>query len=221
MADNMRWFKVWTTLLGDYFLEDISLEDVGRFILLGCLIAKKGSKGKYEIESDALCKLLNFAKDEQNFAIIPENFAKDFNVEIEPNDNGTFSVSFKNWTKYQKDSTGYKRLKNWREKQNDNGVDNGNDNGDKTKKKTKTKTKKKTKNKYGEYQNVLLSEDEYESLTEDFKPDGRDGWIKTLDEGIALKGYKYKSHYLAILAWARKEDANQSEDAFDKFNKGG
>ena len=29
--------------------------------------------------------------------------------------------------------------------------------------------------------------------------------IKTLDEGIELKGYKYKSHYLAILKWAEKD----------------
>ena len=143
MADNMRWFKVWTTLLGDYFLEDISLEDVGRFTLLGCLMAKKGSKGKYEIESDALCKLLNFAKDDENFAKIPENFAKNFNVKIERNDNGSYSVSFKNWHKYQKDSTGYKRLVDWRKKQDDN----AHDNGDKKKTKTKTKTKIKTKTK--------------------------------------------------------------------------
>ena len=30
-------------------------------------------------------------------------------------------------------------------------------------------------------------------------------WIKELDEGIERKGYKYKSHYLAILKWDEKE----------------
>jgi hypothetical protein len=30
-------------------------------------------------------------------------------------------------------------------------------------------------------------------------------WIKELDEGIELKGYVYKSHYLAIKRWKNKE----------------
>ncbi len=59
------------------------------------------------------------------------------------------------------------------------------------------------KKKYGEYKNILLTDEEYEKLKT--KTDNREEWIKTLDEGIELKGYKYKSHYLAILKWYARE----------------
>ena len=68
---------------------------------------------------------------------------------------------------------------------------------------------KKTKHKYGEHKNVLLTDDEYIKLQERF-PDDYEMRIETLSEGIALKGYKYKSHYLAILKWARN-DKNKTQ----------
>lgn len=61
---------------------------------------------------------------------------------------------------------------------------------------------KPTKNKYGVYKHVLLKPDEYKKLVERFGEQGTDNWIKVLDEGIELKGYSYKSHYLAILKWS-------------------
>ena len=63
---------------------------------------------------------------------------------------------------------------------------------------------KPTKHKYGEHQNVLLTDEEYAKLQEKFPHDYTER-IETLSEGIARKGYKYKSHYLAILSWARND----------------
>jgi hypothetical protein len=63
---------------------------------------------------------------------------------------------------------------------------------------------KPTKHKYGEHNNVLLTDDEYAKLQEKL-PYDYEMWIETLSEGMALKGYKYKSHYLAILKWARND----------------
>ncbi len=60
------------------------------------------------------------------------------------------------------------------------------------------------KHKYGTHKNVLLTDDEYEKLKERF-PDDYDEKINTLSEGLALKGYKYKSHYLAVIKWAQNE----------------
>lgn len=65
-----------------------------------------------------------------------------------------------------------------------------------------TKTKP-VKHKYGEYQNVLLTDEEYNKLKEKFKENVNDV-IKELDEGIEQYGYKYKSHYLTILKWQEK-----------------
>lgn len=52
---------------------------------------------------------------------------------------------------------------------------------------------------------ILLTPEEYKKLIEKFGQGKADEWIKTLDEGIALKGYKYRSHYMAILKWERME----------------
>ncbi len=74
---------------------------------------------------------------------------------------------------------------------------------------SETTDTKKTKHKYGEHKNVLLTDDEYIKLQERF-PDDYEMRIEALSEGIALKGYKYKSHYLAILKWARN-DTNKTQ----------
>lgn len=60
------------------------------------------------------------------------------------------------------------------------------------------------KHKYGEHKNVLLTDEEYAKLQERF-PTDYEAKIETFSEAIARKGYKYKSHYLAILDWARRD----------------
>lgn len=61
------------------------------------------------------------------------------------------------------------------------------------------------KHKYGEHKNVLLTDEEYAKLQERF-PSNYEAKIETFSEAIARKGYKYKSHYLAILDWARRDE---------------
>ena len=61
-----------------------------------------------------------------------------------------------------------------------------------------------TKHKHGTHNNVLLTDEEYKKLQEKFPTDYEDK-INTLSEGLALKGYKYKSHYLAVIKWAKNE----------------
>lgn len=78
------------------------------------------------------------------------------------------------------------------------------------------------KHKYGEYKNVLLKDDELEKLKSEY-----DNWeelIRYLDEYIEMKGYKAKSHYLAIKKWvveAVKKEApkKQKESALDNWLK--
>ncbi|WP_290772505.1 helix-turn-helix domain-containing protein [Anaerofustis sp.] len=59
------------------------------------------------------------------------------------------------------------------------------------------------KKKYGELENVLLTEEEYLKLTARFK-DTVQGKIDNLSYYIASTGKKYKSHYMTILNWERK-----------------
>ena len=60
-----------------------------------------------------------------------------------------------------------------------------------------------TRHKYGEYKNVLLSDDEFEKLKADIPDYLR--WIDRLSEYMASTGKKYKSHYATIRSWSRKE----------------
>ena len=64
--------------------------------------------------------------------------------------------------------------------------------------------KKKTKHKYGEYNNVLLTDEELEKLQTQF-----DDWaerIERVSEYVESTGKPYKSHYAVIRTWARKEE---------------
>lgn len=61
--------------------------------------------------------------------------------------------------------------------------------------------KKAVKHKHGEYKHVLLTDDEKEKLMETYGNTMTDKLIKHLDEYIEMKGYKAKSHYLAIKNW--------------------
>lgn len=60
------------------------------------------------------------------------------------------------------------------------------------------KKPKAEKHKYGKNKNVLLSEDEYEKL---LAIDEGERAIDFLSDYIKMKGYKAKSHYLAIHKW--------------------
>jgi len=69
--------------------------------------------------------------------------------------------------------------------------------------------KKEMKHKYGEYKHVLLTDKEYNKLVDLLgNKHDVDCWIKKMDEAIEMKGYKYKSHYLAILKWYKNEKEN-------------
>lgn len=61
------------------------------------------------------------------------------------------------------------------------------------------KANKQEKHKYGEFKHVLLKDEELQALKRDYS-----NWeelIKYLDEYIEMKGYKAKSHYMAIRKW--------------------
>ena len=55
--------------------------------------------------------------------------------------------------------------------------------------------------------NVYLTEEELEKLKERFPYDWQD-WINKLSEYMASKGKRYKSHYMTILTWERKDREN-------------
>ena len=76
--------------------------------------------------------------------------------------------------------------------------------------------KKPPKHKYGSEKNVLLTDDEYQKLKDRF-PDC-DERIENMSVAIAIHGYKYNSHYLAIINWASKDNKpNKQEKGNNPF----
>ena len=106
---------------------------------------------------------------------------------------------------------------------NDNNITiNNNDNNNNipaSEDKSSTASAKASKHKYGEYNNVLLKDEELQKLKKDYS-----NWeelIKYLDEYIEMKGYKAKSHYLCIKKWVvdavNRTSKNTSKTAEEEF----
>lgn len=66
------------------------------------------------------------------------------------------------------------------------------------------------KKKFGEFQNVFLTDTEYLKLIKHFGEQQALRRIENMSLSIEQHGYKYKSHYAAILNWARNDDKKQT-----------
>ena len=67
-----------------------------------------------------------------------------------------------------------------------------------------------TRHKYGEYQNVLLSDEDLEKLKEEFPND----WakrIERLSEYISSTGKSYKNHLATIRSWAKRDKPGEKQ----------
>lgn len=88
---------------------------------------------------------------------------------------------------------------------------------------TKSSRKKIVRCKHGEYDNVLLSDEEYEKLKVEFPEDYQDR-IERLSEYMASTGKTYKNHLATIRCWAKKEQpkastksVKQPQSEYDRF----
>ena len=71
--------------------------------------------------------------------------------------------------------------------------------------------------KHGEYNNVLLTDEEFQKIQEEF-PDYEQR-INRLSEYIASSGKHYKSHYATIRSWARKDKEKEQQQSKPQKNK--
>ena len=81
------------------------------------------------------------------------------------------------------------------------------------------KPTKKTRHKYGDNQNVLMTKEEHDKLSEKF-PNDLEKRINNLSYYMASTGKSYKSHYMTIIAWDRrdKENTNTQNKPLDLDN---
>lgn len=80
----------------------------------------------------------------------------------------------------------------------------------------KPRKTKEQKHKYGEYQNVLLTDTDLSKLKSEFPDDWKER-IERLSEYIANTGKSYKNHLATIRAWARKDAATAQAQAAPKW----
>ena len=187
----------------------MSDEDVGKYIRLLCLQHQKGHLKEKDMLS--ICKTFNeevfnkFTKDNEG------NYYNE-RLEYESNKRKAYSESRRNNRKKKEENKTYeedmKNICNTYEKhmgnENENIIINKNININKKDNRVigeeeKKDTAKASKHKYGEYKNVLLKDEELQTLQKKYT-----NWqdlITYLDEYIEMKGYKAKSHYLAINKW--------------------
>lgn len=67
-----------------------------------------------------------------------------------------------------------------------------------------------TRHKYGEYKNVLLSDQELEKLKSEFPSDWQKR-IENVSEYCATSGRTYKNYLAVIRKWAKKDNSNQNQ----------
>lgn len=80
------------------------------------------------------------------------------------------------------------------------------------------KKSKPVKHKYGEYKNVLLTDDELQKLKTEYSD--YEKRIENLSAYVESTGKKYKSHYATIRNWARKDkESGKKEIVPDWMNK--
>lgn len=85
-----------------------------------------------------------------------------------------------------------------------------NNNFNKLEKEKINKKEKPQKHKYGQYQNVLLSDDELEKLKTEFPVDWEER-IERVSEYCASKGKTYKNYLATIRTWARNEKSKPAK----------
>lgn len=111
MADLKRWFKVWTSVLDDPHFQELALEDIGRWALLGAMLASVGSKGRLQSPPGArrLREVLRF--DTVDALRTGLRTLPNVLVEEGKNRHGDFVVTMAKWNKYQVDTTQAARAK--------------------------------------------------------------------------------------------------------------
>jgi hypothetical protein len=112
--------------------------------------------------------------------------------------------------------------------QNENENDNDNENENEvsyhdtltnraTNREEPKKEEKEVRHKYGEYKNVLLSDNDMEKLKAEFPQDYKER-IERLSGYIAQSGKTYKSHLATIRNWARKDKEKNTQTNTQTIN---
>lgn len=113
------------------------------------------------------------------------------------------SQVFNHLSQYDDLNETVKKIINEYEKDNDNDNDNDVSYHESYNVSCEKQSKKPVKHKYGEYKNVLLTDEELQKLKTEYSD--YEKRIENLSSYVESTGKKYKSHYATIRAWARRD----------------
>ena len=131
MADNGRWFKLWITAPADDAIQELPPALRWAWVAFGCYTKAHGTRGRVVVSRSNAVLAAEMGIDVADlFGTIQAlpHVTVDNSGGVSPNvqlrghktdvrsDNGTFTVTWKNWTKYQEDRTVYERVKRLRSK---------------------------------------------------------------------------------------------------------
>lgn len=242
MAD-VKWIKVTTDVFDDEKILLIeSLPEADSIIVIWfkllCLAGKQNNSGVFMMGNripytDKMLATI-FRRKEATVQLALQTFEQFGMIELIDD-----VITIPNWGKHQsldqiesKKEYMKKYMKGYREKQKllsaggckTNGKSNSKANVSQADKIRKDKNrseeegegeKKPIRHKYGEYKNVLLSDDDLEKLKSEFPED----WmarIENLSAYIASTGKTYKNHLATIRNWARKDQQQKPQQATPK-----
>lgn len=127
---------------------------------------------------------------------------------IKRSDRKKTTISIVNWGKYQNQETTEEPQKN-RRKTTEEPLRDTIKNVKESNKKVEEGRENPTRRRYGQYQNVFLTDEELRTVQEEFSD--WESRIERLSDYIETSGKKYKSHLAVIRSWARKDkEAGQS-----------
>lgn len=212
ICKDSDYLAVWIYLLLNATHKEIPALFKGKKIILqkGQLITgRKSMSSQLKISESKIYRIINDFKSEQQIE--------------QQTSNQNSLISILNWDKYQQiEQQNEQQMNNERTTDEQPVNTNKNVKNDKNVKNERNNniSAKANKHKYGEYQNVLLKDEELQMLKEEYE-----NWeelIKYLDEYIEMKGYKAKSHYLAIRKWVidavnKNKPKEQKDSALDNW----
>jgi hypothetical protein len=115
MADQGRWFKLWCTAPADDSIQELPPALRWAWVAFGCYTKAHGTHGRVQVSPTNA--VLAAEMGVPTLALIDTiNVLPHVRVEEGTSDNGTRTVTWQNWSKYQEDSTVYERVKRLRSK---------------------------------------------------------------------------------------------------------
>jgi hypothetical protein len=216
-TENKSWIKIYRSLLDWEWYQDTVTRDLFIHCLLKANYKKTTWKGIKIGEGEFITSIENLAKEisfsVRNIRTAIKHLKSTNEITTKPTNKYTL-IKIENWGLYQMSESPSDKQD---DKQDDKQVTIKRQASDKQVttvkevKKEKKERSKEVKHKYGEFSNILLTDNEYSKLQAEYT--NTKDIIKFFDSYIEEKGYKAKSHYLSIKRWvanAVKERGNKT-----------